>query len=60
MVTAGLDSANKTKIDNYGTITTDSTSGLTLYGYNDDDTIINNYSGGTISAPNGKEQSIQK
>ena len=45
--------SNKTKIDNYGTITTDSTAGLTFYGYDDSNTIINNYAGGTISAPNG-------
>ena len=42
-----------TKIDNYGTITTDNTAGQALHGYDDTFTTINNYSGATISAPNG-------
>ena len=46
-------SSDYTKIDNYGTITTDNTGGQTLHGYNDTFTTINNYQGGTISAPNG-------
>ena len=46
-------SSDYTKIDNYGTITTDNTAGQVLHGYNDTFTTINNYSGATISAPNG-------
>jgi hypothetical protein len=46
-------SSDYTKIDNYGTITTDNTAGQALHGYDDTFTTINNYSGATISAPNG-------
>ena len=46
-------SSDYTKIDNYGTITTDNTAGQALHGYDDTFTTINNYQGGTISAPNG-------
>jgi hypothetical protein len=46
-------SSDYTKIDNYGTITTDNTQGQALHGYDDTFTTINNYSGATISAPNG-------
>ena len=40
------------KIDNYGTITNTDSEGQTIYLGDDTNTIINNYSGGTISAPN--------
>ncbi len=44
------------KIDNYGTITNSSSSGQTIYSQTvsdpDTGTIINNYAGGVISAPN--------
>ena len=44
------------KIDNYGTITNSSSNGQTIYSQTVDDpdtgTIINNYAGGVISAPN--------
>ena len=40
------------KIDNYGTITNTDSQGQTIYLGDDTNTIINNYSGATISAPN--------
>jgi len=46
--------SNLIKIDNYGTITNTHSNGQTLFGYGETNTTINNYSSGTISAPNGK------
>ena len=51
--TIRLNTTTNAVIDNYGTITNSASSGQTIFLGNDTGTIINNYSGGIISAPNG-------
>jgi len=51
--TIRLNATTNAVIDNYETITNSTTSGQTIFLGNDTGTIINNYSGGIISAPNG-------